>query len=338
MKKESLILGKLLKKIAPQIGAKVFLEPEWEIAGQITFKNGRNSFFKYNTLDLNPIGASDIAKDKDYANVFMGRMGYSLVPGSKTFFSDYWSKIVSVHDRKIDDAYNYACKLGFPVVIKPNGGSQGVGVSIVHDKEEFYSGMRDIFKRDNIALVQKPVKGRDYRLVVLDDKVISAYERIPLNVSGDGISTIRTLLKDKQKQFFMSGRDTEIRFEDPRIKNKLKHQKLTFKSIPAKGSTVYLLDNANLSTGGDSIDVTENVHPYFKKLAVKLTKDMGLRLCGVDFMIDGDISKQPKKYWILEINAAPGLDHYSKTGKKQKKIVEDLYLQVLKSIEKYSKK
>jgi len=76
LKKESLLLGKLLKKIAPRIGASVFLEPEWEIAGQITFKSGKKSYFRYNTLDLNPVGASDIAKDKDYADLFMDRLGY----------------------------------------------------------------------------------------------------------------------------------------------------------------------------------------------------------------------------------------------------------------------
>lgn len=52
LKKESLMLGKLFKKIAPLIGANVFLEPEWEIAGQITFKSGKKSYFRYNTLDL----------------------------------------------------------------------------------------------------------------------------------------------------------------------------------------------------------------------------------------------------------------------------------------------
>ncbi len=334
MKKESLILGRLLKKIAPKIGAKVFLEPEWGIAGQITFKNGRNSFFRYNTLDLNPIGASDIAKDKDYANIFMKRMGYPTVPGSKTFFSDHWAKAIDASGRKIADAYRYAEKLGFPVVIKPNSGSQGSGVSLVHTKQEFYKGMRAIFERDDVALIQKPVTGKDYRIVVLDNKIISAYQRIPLNVIGNGISTILKLVKNKQKEFLTSGRDTRIKREDPRINNKLKHQKLTLQSIPMKGQVIYLLDNANLSTGGDSLDVTEHIHAAFKKIAVQLTKDMGLRLCGVDLMIQGDISKKPDKYWVLEINAAPGLDHYSKTGKKQEKIVEDLYLEVLKSIQR----
>ena len=327
------LLGKLLKKIAPQIGAVVLLEPEWNVVGQILFKNGRRSYFRYNTLDLNPVGSSDIAKDKDYANFFMRTMGYPIVPGSKAFFSDQWAKAVGMPRRNIAAAYVHARRLGFPVFVKPNSGSQGSNVSLVHNKREFYKAVLAIFKHDRIVLVQQQGRGKDYRLVVLDSKVISAYERIPLNVIGNGKSTIQQLLKEKQKQFVASSRDTRLKFSDPRIADKLKRNALTLRSIPEKGQQVFLLDNANLSTGGDSVDVTDSVHPEFKKLAIKLTRDMGLRLCGVDLMIDGDISDSPSKYWVLEINAAPGLDHYAKIGKAQEKIVENLYLEVLKHME-----
>lgn len=328
------MLAKLLKKIAPKIGASVLIEPEWGIAGQITFKSGRHSYFRYNTIDLNPMGSSEIAKDKDYANFFMRSKGYKTVPESRPFFSDTWGDTIGDLTQDIDAAYLHAQKIGFPVIVKPNSGSQGSGVALVHSKQEFYKALRAIFKRDRVALVEQKVTGKDYRIVVLDKKVISAYERIPLNVMGDGKSTIQKLLKKKQKEFVALGRDTFIKINDPRILVKLKHQQLSFKSIPAKGNQVFLLDNANLSSGGDSIDVTNKIHPDFERLAVKLTADMGLRLCGVDLMVEGDIHLASDKYWILEINSAPGLDHYAKTGKAQEKIVEDLYLEVLKHIEK----
>jgi D-alanine-D-alanine ligase-like ATP-grasp enzyme len=332
-KKESSLLGRLLQKIAPRIEATVIMEPKWEIVGQITFKSGRHSYFRYNTLDLNPMGASEIARDKDYSNFFMKAMGYPTVPGSKTFFSNEWGQAIGSPHRNIDAAYRHARKLGFPVIVKPNSGSQGVGVSLVHNKREFYNAVRTMFKRDRIVLVQQPVRGKDYRLVVLDKKIISAYERIPLNVVGDGKSTIGRLLKTKQKQFVASSRDTQIKTDDPRIAIKLKHQGLNFRSILAKGQKVYLLDNANLSTGGDSLDVTDKAHPAFRKLAIKLTCDMGLRLCGVDLMIESDITQKPGAYWVLEINSAPGLDHYARIGKAQEEIVESLYLEVLKHLE-----
>lgn len=329
-------LGKLLAKIAPKIGAEVHLEPEWKIVGQIEFKNGKKSYFRYTTLDLNPMGASEIARDKDYANFFMEKLGYPIIPGSKTFYSDKWSEAIGVLDRKMDDAYEYTKQIGFPVIVKPNSRSQGNGVALVHNKEGFYKAIKDVFTKDKIAIVQKQVIGKDYRIVVLDDKIISAYERIPLNIIGDGKLTINNLLEIKQENFIKSGRDTKINFNDPRIINKLNHQKLTLESIPNAGQKIFLLDNANLSTGGDSVDVTEKIHPEFRNLCIKLTREMGLRLCGVDLMIDGDISGKPSTYWVIEINSAPGLDHYAKIGTEQEKIVENLYLEVLKHLEKGS--
>jgi len=162
---------------------------------------------------------------------------------------------------------------------------------------------------------------------------LSAYERIPLNVVGDGRSTVRRLLAKKQKRFAATGRDTIVRAEDLRIADNLKRQGLTMRSVIPQGEKIYLLDNANLSSGGDALDVTKIIHPRFKKIAVRLTEDMGLRICGVDLMVDGDITEKPFTYWVLEVNAAPGLDHYAKTGKVQERIVEDMYRKVLKAME-----
>ena len=230
----------------------------------------------------------------------------------------------------------YARRLGFPVVVKPNSGSQGVGVAVVHNRREFYRAMRAALKQDRVALVQSPVVGRDYRLVVLDEEMISTYERIPLNVVGDGRTSIQRLLEVKQRQFIAAKRGTRIKMDDPRLASKLKHQGLSLRSVLSRGERIFLLDNANLSSGGDAIDVTGSVNPAFRELAVKLTNDMNLRLCGVDLLVDGEISDPPVagKYWVLEINAAPGLDHYAKAGKPQERIVEELYLKVLRSLDR----
>src|SRR3990167_11050466 len=291
VKKEALLLPKLLQKIAPKIGARVLVEPRWGIVGQITFRSGRKSYFRYNTLDLNPVGSSDVAKDKDYANFFMRTMGYPTIPG-RTFFSDRWAKVIGSKD-DMKAALLYGERRGFPLIVKPNSGSQGKNVSVVHNDREMGAALKEIFLDDRVALVQTRIMGRDYRIVVLDDRIISAYERIPLNVIGDGESTIAQLLKKKQREFIAANRDTRIKLDDPRIAAKLKQQKIKLSDIPQRGEHVFLLDNANLSTGGDAVDVTNKIHPQFKKLAVKLTKDMGLRLCGVDLMVDGTISEKP---------------------------------------------
>ena len=323
-------VGMLFKKLALEIGARVTLEPTWKTVGQIEFKDGRKRYFRYSSVDLNTLGASEISKDKDYAAFFMRKMGYPAVRG-RAFYSDTWCKIIG-SKQNTKAAVVYAKNKGFPLFVKPNDGSQGNSVAKVHSEKDLRVALKRIFKSTDIALVQAVLVGRDYRIVVLDGKIISAYERIALSVVGDGHLNIRQLLRQKQNEFDMSGRDTKIKFSDPRIVSKLKSQGLALHYKPRNGERVYLLDNANLSTGGDAVDVTNSLHSDFKKIAAKIAYDMNLRMCGVDMMISGDITSAPRKYAILETNAAPGLDHYVKSGPAQKKIVEDLYRAVLKAM------
>jgi D-alanine-D-alanine ligase-like ATP-grasp enzyme len=328
-------LTKLVKKLAPKVGARVVVEPEWGIAAQIIYKNSVVRSLRMYSLDLNHIASADIAKDKDYAKFFMKKAGYPVAEG-RTIFKDYWAKIVK-SNRTISYGIQYAKRLGYPVIVKPNSQSQGSGVCLVGNDRELIHALNEAFKIDRVAIIERYLPGHDYRIVVLDGEIISAYERIPLSVIGDGKNSVINLLKKKQKLFEKQNRDTRINFNDPRIKLKLQKQKLTLRSILPKGKLIFLLDNANLSTGGDSLDVTSAIHKDFKKIAVNLTKDMGLRIAGVDIMVTkGDITQNPKNcsYYIIEINAAPGLDHYMTTGEKQKKIVEAMYLKIFKALGK----
>jgi len=323
-------MGKLLRKIAPKIGAKVLVEPEWGIVGQLTFKNGKRSYFRSNVIDINPLGASEISRDKAYADFFLRRLGYPTV-GGKTFFSKDFCKVLT-SKRNASAALAYAKKIGFPVIAKPNNQSHGRGVFLAENAKQLRRALNAIFKIDRIALAQPFVSGDDYRVVVLDNEVISAYQRVPLSVTGDGHSTILQLLRKKQRAFDKIRRDTRVPLADLRMLRKLRRQKLSLRSVPEKGTTIVLLDNANLSSGGESVDVTRIIHSSLKKLAINITKDMGLRLCGVDLLVTGNISKKPKKVSIIEINSAPGLDHYAQSGKAQEKIVENLYMHVLKKM------
>ena len=324
------LVSQIIESVAKRAGVTVLLEPSFRYVGQITTPSGARRYFRNTCFDLNPLGASEIAKDKDYASFFMKQMGYPVVPG-KAFYSDKLCKNTG-SVRNIDAAYRYARRIGFPVMVKPNSLSQGRGVRKAWTRTEFYSAARFALAHDKIFLVQRVVSGHDYRIVVLDDRIISAYERLPLSVIGNGRSTIAQLLRAKQRAFAKAGRDTTIDMEDNRFRIRIRRQHLTMDSIIPAGETVQLLDNANLSTGGDAIDVTDNIHPAFKEIAVRLTHDMNLRLCGVDLMIDGLISEPPNTYWVLEINSAPGLDHYAATGQEQKEIVLALYEEVLRAM------
>jgi D-alanine-D-alanine ligase-like ATP-grasp enzyme len=327
------LVAQTLKRLAPKLEAIVTLEPKWGKVGQIAFKSGRKRYFRYSTLDLNHVGASDLARDKDYSKFFMQKMGYPVIPG-RVFCSKRWAlKIGSAES--LAAAKRFAASIRWPVVVKPNSSSQGRGVCKVHSQREFEAAFSSVSKIDQMVLVEKFVEGDDYRIVVLDDRVISAYQRIPLSLMGDGKLSIRDLLAQKQRMFRGTGRDTQIDTEDCRIVRKLARANLSLASTLEKGQKIFLLDNANLSSGGDSIDVTSRISEGFKELAVAVTKDMGLRLCGVDLITKTDISRPPVPncHWIIEINAAPGLDHYASIGAAQKKIVDDLYTAVLKAMD-----
>ena len=322
----------ILQRLARRAGVKVVMEPVYKYAGQIILPDGTKHYFLRTNFDLNPLGASEIAKDKSYAAFFLQRMGYPIIEG-ESFFSPEWAEAIKIR-RDPEAAYRYAKKIGFPVIVKPNSLSQGVGVAKVCNKREFMQAVKAICIKDRVFLVQREVKGRDYRVVILDDEVVSAYERLPLSVRGDGVSTIAQLIQKKQEEFVRASRDTNIKQDDIRITNCLKRLGYNRESVLPKEERVALLDNRNLSSGGEAVDVTSEIHHSFAKLCITITRDMGLRYCGVDLMVDGDIRQPAAKYWVIEINAAPGIDNYASTGREQEKVVEKMYLKVLRAIAK----
>ena len=320
----------ILKRIAPKIGATLLIEPEYEFVGQIIFSNGNKAFFNNTSFNINYLGSVGISKDKGYSSFFLKHMGYP-VPEGKTFFSKELNENIKIR-RTIDDGFEYAKKLGFPVVLKPNDKSQGFLVAKVHGKTEYYRIAKKIFRVSSVMIVERFHEGNDYRIVVLDRNVISAYQRVALDIEGNGKDDILELLEQKQRRFEQDGRDTRIENDDFRMNLKLKRQGLNVKSVLAKGHKIYLLDNANLSTGGSAVDVTDTIHRAFKELAINITKDMGLRLCGVD-IITKSIDEEPDQYVVIEINGAPGLDNYGSIGSEQQRRVDDLYLHILKVLE-----
>ncbi len=319
-----------LQKAAKKTGARILLEPEYGYAGQITFKNGTRHYFKDACLDINPSGALEIARDKHYSSFFLKNLGYRTIEGD-VFLSPRFAALLRSNKSTIA-ACDYAKKLGFPVIVKPNDLSQGIAVQSAHNLRELKSAIAAMPARSRSFLIQRKVEGGDYRIVILDGAMVCAYRREPLCVIGNGKSSIKTLLSQKQAQLESKGYETTIDMHDTRMLAKLTRQKLTLASVPERGIAVTLLDNANLSTGGSASDVTHNIHPSYQKLAARITQDMGLRLCGVDIMTTDDISKPCKDYRVLEINASPGLDHYAMLGAAQKKRVEAMYLDIMRAL------
>ncbi len=325
----------VIKKACDKIGASLIVEPDWRCVGQITYPSGIKRYFRLSTLDINTMAASEIARDKDYARFFLQSMGYPVAIG-RSFLSKKWGETIGCENRGVDEAWQYALSIGLPVFLKPNSLSRGIGVSKVFTRQEFYQSARVIFKKDKVMLVEEALRGNDYRIVVLDGNVISAYQRFCFKITGDGVSTIFDLIENLEAKFRKSGRNEALNKYDYRIKRTLKRSRLSYESILEKGRVLVMLDNANLSSGGTSVDVTDEISAGFATMAKDIAQDMGLRLVGVDLMIDGEISGDPQEghYWVIEVNSAPGLDHYASIGEKQQRIVDNLYYEVIAAMER----
>lgn len=319
----------ILRRLAPKLGAEVIFEPEFEIVGRIRFPNGRQSYFWHNKFNLNSVVSARIAQDKGYTTFFLQERGFR-VPRSGVFFrEDYCEQILCAKNPAAARAF--AADLGWQVYLKPLRGSQGGGIIKACNEQEFDAAAGQIFACEKKVQVQKACPGRDYRIVVLDGEVLSAYERKPLQVCGDGVHTISELLRAMQAEFVATGRDTILDFDDPRLSQTLARRGLQTSSVLPAGTTEVLLDVANLSCGGTTEEITARLHPEVAALAASVCQALDLRFAGVDILMP-DATQPPGDYAVLEVNSAPGLDHYAGHGADHEAHVDELYLKVLEAI------
>lgn len=202
--------------------------------------------------------------------------------------------------------------LGYPLVVKPDNGNQGKGVTVqISSLPELENAFTAAAVFSPAVLVEKYIPGKHYRLLVVGDRLAAAAERIPAHVTGDGIHTVRQLVAQENKNPLRGeGHDKPLTklVLDAVSEAVLKKQGLCPDSLPAAGERVWLRENDNLSTGGTARDLTDEVHPLQARLAVRAVRAVGLDIAGVDLIMQ-DISAPPENQSgaILEINAAPGL-------------------------------
>lgn len=319
----------ILKRLAPQLGANVRIHPDGFV-GTITFPSGAYSLFWDNKFNLNPVSSAKVAQDKFYTSFVLKGAGVR-VPEERLFFRPSAARYAGDSRCGVQKAYRYAKRLGLPVYLKPNRLSQGRFVEKVHSYTEFRSAAAKIWEAGRGMLVQRPVPGRDYRIILLDGEVLSAYERRPLAVTGDGRATIGRLLRRLQEQFDRDERDTVIDTDDPRLHQLLKRKGHGIHTILPRGEQLQLMDAANLSLGGTTLDVTTALHPSYIAVASRVAQVMDLRFCGIDVLAK-DATRPDDECVVLEVNSAPGLDNYLYRGRQNTEYVDGLYLKVLEAI------
>ncbi len=212
----------------------------------------------------------------------------------------------------IEDAWVAAQEIGLPVVVKPQDGNQGKGVTVnITSREQLEMAYKVACEFRDDIMVERYLPGYDYRLLVVGDKLVAAARRDPPFVIGDGVHTVRELVDqvnaDPRRGDGHATSLTKIRFDEIAIA-RLEMQGLTAESVPPKGKRVVLRNNANLSTGGTATDVTDDVHPEVAARAVAAAQMVGLDICGVDVVCDSVLKPlEEQGGGMVEVNAAPGL-------------------------------
>lgn len=265
-------------------------------------------------------------------SLFVKGNAYPVNPQSACFIADnkyLTKKVLRLHDIAVPKSWlvrtpkeakdTIIAKNLFPCVLKPIQGSHGTRVfANLESLEELEAILPYVFNQPGEidVLVEEFIKGTDYRLLVVGDKVSAVMERIPAHVIGDGAHNIRQLVS-----IFNRNPLVGKKYEKPLCKIKLngeakrnlkkQRKKLTY--IPHPDEKIYLRQNSNISTGGIGKDVTDKISSKLKKVAIEATKALGMVIAGVDIIYD-EVAQKP---YVLELNGLSGIDvhHFPVLGK-----------------------
>lgn len=205
------------------------------------------------------------------------------------------------------------------LVVKPRNTNYGTGITVFSKnatKLQILNAVKYAFNFDDNVLIEEYIKGMEYRFLVIDGKCLSVCHRRVASVVGDGKSTIKQLIEEKNKEPWHYLTATPVKMDEPVVEF-LKLQGYDYDTILPENKRVFLRTNSNCSTGGESIDMTETMPEYFKQVAEKAAKSFCAKICGVDIIIE-DLKKD--NYSIIEINDNPGysINEWPYEGKGQK--------------------
>src|SRR5690625_4946905 len=272
--------------------------------------------------------AFEICDDKDLTKRYLAEKDVPVPNGN-----------VFGRESSEEEIIDFALSLGFPLVIKPTDGNAGRGVFANIQKEENLEEIIHYIREDlgfSHIIDERYVSGDEFRIFVIEDKVLGAMNRKPAYVTGDGVQTIRQLIHEKNKFRRINPHLTSrlIRI-DMEIENRLESKGYTLNAIPRSEEMIYLREKSNLSTGGDAVNVTDQLTPELEEIAINAGKAIpGLTHYGVDMIVSND----RKKGVILEVNTRPGIGGHLFPGEGEPidfaKDIIDYYFPETKDIER----
>lgn len=252
-----------------------------------------------------------ICADKDKTKSNLSYHGVP-VPNGKKFSVDEYEKAlkyVQEQDRKF--------------VLKPVNLSQGRGITVNVDTNLFHDSWTycinaqiEAGKKNQHVLIEDFHEGFEIRALVIEGKFFCAMTRLPANVIGDGVSSIRSLIEKKNEQRMLNPHLYDLPIiVDSHGEKLLKRQGLTLDTIPSKEEIVVLHEKTNISSGGDNVDITDIVCDGLKEIAVQAVKAIpGLDTAGVDIITTSLDHSDDAVVIEVNTNANFGIHHYPMFG------------------------
>lgn len=333
-----LLIDAFNRGILPEVEG-ITVEPRYGHVASIDYHSSASRIIYGYDAGFNTASSKELAKDKGYSKFILRHLGIHT-PKGEEFLLPWWANTLRESERQRNntdikdtsqaDAY-IRSELEYPVYTKPVNGSQGTGVHKIHDKGELEQTF-EVFNQERVkvALIEEALNMPDYRLLAIDGKLISAYERRPLSVVGDGEKTILDLIHDKNELYKALERDIKLEHHLSDIRRFIDRNGLTLSDIVPFGADIRLLDVSNLSAGGTPYDVTEKMNPRWEELAARIAEGFNLRICGVDLACE-DITSATSDYSVVEVNATPGVRHFMSAGEESRKKIENMFISLFRT-------
>jgi glutamate--cysteine ligase len=219
------------------------------------------------------------------------------------------------------------------IVIKPKSENFGIGITIFKSPfslSEFETAVNLAFQNGGPIIIEEFIAGEEFRFFIIDNELLGVLQRVPANVIGDGIHTIEELVEIKN-QDSLRGEGYKTPLEKIKLgvseKMFLGHYGKKISDIPAVEEVVFLRENSNISTGGDSIDYTDDIPQAYKDIAVKAARAVYAKICGIDMIINDISNDKPtnRDYAVIEANFNPAIHIHTYPYKgKQREIAEKI--------------
>jgi cyanophycin synthetase len=315
------ISTKLLLQKAEELGISWETIPDTEVI-KLSYQ-GQVGYFTRQVAGNTTLLAHECTKNKEIAKALFAQHGLST-PAGFTLTKQLYSQDLPLALKKLNPPY----------VVKPQDGTHGDFVAIgLKTKAEIIQNLQKIFKKHRKALMEEQFVGSEYRIMATREKLIAVTQRVPANVVGDGTSSIRKLVKLKNQDVrrgptLINHTLINLKLDKASLETISSQGFTSFDQVPKSSQTVYLRQNSNLSTGGDSVDLTREAHPTVHQIATRAISAIPvLHFAGLDFMTE-DIRKPQTtdSYRLIEINSSAGISmqHLPYQGEPQPILFEFL--------------